>query len=316
MPNTKYRFNKKSLQFEKAGIPWVSHLITLLGLFIVAAILFVGLVLLQNKVVESKHETHLRLQNEALDKHKKLIQSDITEASFLLTSLKEEDNKLYKRIYLTDKASQKNQSNYSMVMLEADEDQFDHALKQVTLKAAYSNRRANYRNFQLAQLYWPKKNDVEDFGTYPTRAPIKNFTLKSLACGFGEQINPYNKLLYQHTGVDIVADRGSDIVAPGNGKVVAVYSSALPAGYGNYIEIDHGNGYRTRFAHLETILVNRGQKVNKGEVIGTVGISGGAVAPHVHYEVVLNGKEMNPVHFMIEGMDEQFHHNLLAAAKK
>lgn len=316
MPKTKYRFNKRSLRFEIAGIPWISYGITLLGVFILAGAFFVGLVLLQNRIIESEYESQLRLENAALKKHKDLIQSEIKDANVLLASLIEEDNKLHKRIFLTDKEGNKSSLKFSIAMLESNDVEFNHVVSQVSEKATSTNRKANFRNSQLAQLYWPKKQDVEDFGTYPTRAPLQNFTTQSLACGFGEQVNPFNKLLYQHLGLDLVADRGTPIIAPGNGKVILIQTSELPAGYGNLIEIDHGNGYRTRFAHLEAIHVQRGQKIKKGDIIGTVGISGGAVAPHIHYEISLNGKELNPILFMIDGFDESFHHELLTLAKK
>jgi murein DD-endopeptidase MepM/ murein hydrolase activator NlpD len=93
-------------------------------------------------------------------------------------------------------------------------------------------------------------------------------------------------------------------LAAANGIVVDIHrGSSLQAGYGNYIEIDHGNGYITRYAHLEEVSVRVGQRVSKRAVIGTVGMSGGAVAPHVHYEIIYYEKQVDPVPYMMENLN-------------
>lgn len=79
----------------------------------------------------------------------------------------------------------------------------------------------------------------------------------------------------------------------------------MQAGYGNYIEIDHGNGLITRYAHLEDVMVRVGQKVSKNSVIGTVGMSGGAIAPHIHYEIIRNGEQVDPVPYMLEKLNSK-----------
>src|SRR5262249_14451322 len=79
-------------------------------------------------------------------------------------------------------------------------------------------------------------------------------------------------------------------------------TSDLQAGYGNFIEIDHGHGFTTRYAHLGEIKIRQGQRVKKGTAIATVGSTGGSIAPHLHYEVIRNGKQIDPVHFMIDGV--------------
>ena len=92
--------------------------------------------------------------------------------------------------------------------------------------------------------------------------------------------------------------------------------SDLLAGFGNYIEIDHGFGYITRYAHLEEITVRNGQHISAGQVIGTSGTSGGTIAPHLHYEVIRNGKNLDPVNFMLEGLNSFNYHQLMEVSKK
>jgi murein DD-endopeptidase MepM/ murein hydrolase activator NlpD len=102
--------------------------------------------------------------------------------------------------------------------------------------------------------------------------------------------------------------RGTPVVATASGVVSQLKRSDLQAGYGNYLEVDHGNGIVTRYAHLEDITVRFGARVAKGEAIGTVGNSGGSVAPHVHYEILRDKVNVDPVHYLMEGLTAAQHH--------
>ncbi len=98
-----------------------------------------------------------------------------------------------------------------------------------------------------------------------------------------------------HTGLDFVAPQGRGVDAADSGKVV----SAGPAGaYGNLVEIVHGDGIRTRYAHLSSIDVKKGQHVARGEHIGAVGSTGNSSGPHVHFEVLVRGEQVNPQKFL------------------
>ncbi|MDQ2657797.1 MAG: M23 family metallopeptidase, partial [Bacteroidota bacterium] len=134
--------------------------------------------------------------------------------------------------------------------------------------------------------------------------------------GFGMRVNPFHKGLYKHLGVDIAMPRGTPVLATATGKVVQLKRSDLQAGYGNYLEVDHGNGVVTRYAHLEDILVRFGARVTKGDTIGTVGTSGGSVAPHMHYEILRDGENVDPVHYMVQGLSATQHQLLTTMSHK
>jgi murein DD-endopeptidase MepM/ murein hydrolase activator NlpD len=103
------------------------------------------------------------------------------------------------------------------------------------------------------------------------------------------------------------------VLATGKGRVISVKKSDLQAGFGNYVEIDHGHGFVTRYTHLGDLTVRLGQSIKKGEQIAWMGLSGGSIAPHVHYEVLKDGKNIDPVKVMVEGItSNQF--SLLAVA--
>lgn len=128
--------------------------------------------------------------------------------------------------------------------------------------------------------------------TLPAGPPVK---VGYESSAFGMRIDPFTGELSFHPGIDFAGTEGEAVeaVAPG------VVTWAGPrGGYGNMIEIDHGNGYATRYGHNETILVHVGEIVKKGQEIALMGSTGRSTGPHVHLEVLYNGKQINPARFV------------------
>lgn len=113
---------------------------------------------------------------------------------------------------------------------------------------------------------------------------------------FGFRRNPFGGRSYEfHPGIDIDGEKGDIVVAPANGVVV---KAGWNNGYGNLIEIDHGNGIKTRYGHLSKINVNEGDTIQRGEEMALVGSTGRSTGPHLHYELRLNDKAINPRRFL------------------
>lgn len=109
---------------------------------------------------------------------------------------------------------------------------------------------------------------------------------------FGFRRNPFGGRSYEfHAGMDIDGERGDTVIAPANGTVI---KAEWTGGYGNMIEIDHGNGLTTRYGHLSKIEIQVGDPVQRGQLIGLVGSTGRSTGPHLHYELRLNDKSINP----------------------
>lgn len=113
---------------------------------------------------------------------------------------------------------------------------------------------------------------------------------------FGFRRNPFGGRSYEfHAGMDIDGERGDMIVAPANGVVT---KAGWQGGYGNLIEIDHGNGLTTRYGHLSRIEVKQGDTIQRGQLIGLIGSTGRSTGPHLHYELRLDDKTVNPRRFL------------------
>jgi murein DD-endopeptidase MepM/ murein hydrolase activator NlpD len=131
----------------------------------------------------------------------------------------------------------------------------------------------------------------------PLVAPLDHYKLGS---EFGRRRDPINGKWAEHQGVDLSTSSRSPIFATGGGKVVY---RGWKGQYGRVVEIDHGFGVKTRYAHMRRILVRRGQRVELGQKIGQVGTSGRSTGPHVHYEILINGKPIDPLKFIQAGKD-------------
>lgn len=118
---------------------------------------------------------------------------------------------------------------------------------------------------------------------------------------FGYRLDPIIDRFAHHDGVDFSAPRGTDVFASADGKVVEVMTRYQPnQSYGKYVIIDHGFGRMTRYAHLETILVKLGQNITRYTVIGKVGDTGKSTGPHLHYEVMVDGKAVDPQNYIFD----------------
>lgn len=141
----------------------------------------------------------------------------------------------------------------------------------------------------------------ERIGAVPSIKPVRVDLLKrniSMLSGFGIRFHPVHKVNKMHYGLDFTAVRGTAIQSTGNGTVIHVRESK--SGYGRNVIIDHGYGYQTLYGHMDEIHVVVGDTIKKGEQIGTVGSTGTSTAPHCHYEVRVNGKAIDPIHFCLD----------------
>src|SRR5690606_34837156 len=127
---------------------------------------------------------------------------------------------------------------------------------------------------------------------FPDAWPVKTGWMSSL---FGYRSDPFTGRKAFHSGVDIAGRRGSSIQAAAAGVVI---HAGRESGYGESVVVQHANGYSTRYAHASEVLVEPGQKVEKGEPIALVGSSGRSTGPHLHFEVIQDGKRVNPRKFL------------------
>jgi len=132
----------------------------------------------------------------------------------------------------------------------------------------------------------------------PSIRPVRGGRITDV---FGWRLDPFIERIKMHHGVDIAAQEGTPVYSSASGVVEFVRHNYRPnKGYGKEIVVNHDNGLKTRYAHLSKICVRVGQKVNRWDIVGRVGETGRATGPHLHYEVIVNGKHVDPLKYVLE----------------
>ena len=154
-------------------------------------------------------------------------------------------------------------------------------------------RRANILVRSINEAYDSLSSHQSRMAATPSIMPTKGWLTSAFAA---ERVHPILHMARPHEGIDVAAQAGAEIEAPAAGVVTQV---TWEDGYGNILTIDHGYGIVTRYAHCSKILVGRGARVKRGQIIALVGSTGLSTGPHVHYEVWVNGKPVNPIHYVL-----------------
>jgi len=168
----------------------------------------------------------------------------------------------------------------------------DFTVDAFTTMLSRLSRQVDERSDQLGVLEALVVTDSANKKFLPTLSPIQDGWFSS---NFGWRIDPCNGEKSSHEGIDFPAESGTTIDAAASGKVV--FADVHPA-YGKMLEIDHGNGLVSRYAHCSTLLVREGDLVIRGQRVATVGSTGRSTGPHLHFEVRLNGVPQNPARFL------------------
>lgn len=143
----------------------------------------------------------------------------------------------------------------------------------------------------------------------PMSMPIKDISYPQIGASTGRKMNPFLKVYVQHDGIDMIVSRGKDVYAAADGVVAEGTGRSKSAG--NVVVINHAGSYSTVYSHLDNVTVSRGQRVRRGQKIGTVGMTGKAYAPHLHYSVLKDGEIQDPVHYFFASIAPEDYANYL-----
>jgi len=163
-------------------------------------------------------------------------------------------------------------------------------LKSYTNKIEHARRWANLEELSYSEIIAKAERNPNLYKAIPAIIPLDK-SISEFTSGYGMRIDPLSGKRKRHDGHDFSAKRGTPVVATADGVVV---KSLYWGSYGNYVEIDHGYGFKTVYAHMNKRKVKKRQTVSRGEIIGTVGNTGKSTAPHLHYEIKKNNKRINP----------------------
>jgi murein DD-endopeptidase MepM/ murein hydrolase activator NlpD len=317
MRQSLYKYNAETCQYERVRVKGPDVMFYISGVIVVSILMLAGMLVLHDFLFDSEKERLLRKQNSAFEKNHVLLTTQLSSIESTLSELSAEDRKLHEKFFGApmEHTPPPAADAGNKHLLLADPALFRKAVEKISARSSVllngSSRTSSFFGNKLSLA--DHKNKISSL---PLLQPTRPWNPENLISGFGMRINPFHKGLYEHPGVDIAMPRGSEVVATAAGVVVEIKRSNVQAGYGNYIDIDHGHGFVTRYAHLDSIRVKYHQKITKGAVIATVGSSGGSIAPHLHYEIIRNGVTVDPVHYMIEGLSSDAHYRMKLTGEK
>eukprot|EP01132_Coremiostelium_polycephalum_P000326 gene326-417_t len=312
MARIKYYYNPETCNYEKvkrSSKDFIFHLLGYMGLSLAWAI---GLVIGYQKYFDSPKETALKQANATLKLHYEMLQEEVNKGNELLATLQERDNSLYRTLLEADPipatvrvAGVGGIDHYKSLPK-------DRLITHIAQQIEQLNRKLTIQAKSYDELTRLAKNKAKMLACIPAIQPISNRELKRLASGYGMRLHPIFKVMKMHEGLDFAAPRGTPIYATGDGVVKEVIRSAT--GYGNQVVISHGYGFSTRYAHMQSFKVTPNAPVKRGQCIGYVGNTGCTSGPHLHYEVIKNGKKVNPTYYILSGLTPKEYDTLVKLA--
>lgn len=305
----KYIFNPETLSYEVKEEPLYLRRLKTAALVLGGAAMVVVYFWLYTVVFDwdLPKTAILKRQHAELESKVNILNRQLDVYEQALFGIEQRDDAVYRSIYglssipqsLTD-PSRYDRSKYLMFNgLEA-----NSKLRNTVYRMDELTRRVYLRGRTLSDVSSISKEAGEMISCVPSIPPINPIPGSyRISSHFGYRVDPVYGGGERHGGIDFATHRGNPVYATGDG--VIEITSVKFRGYGNEIIIDHGFGYKTRYAHLHSIEVGEGMKVKRGEQIGTVGNTGKSTGPHLHYEVIYKGSRINPYNYMDVTMDPQ-----------
>ncbi|MBQ0061169.1 MAG: M23 family metallopeptidase [Bacteroidales bacterium] len=241
-----------------------------------------------------------------------VLRKDLSEALKVMQEIKERDHNLYRVMVQADLMLPEDELTEAEIDYSEFKDSTNAILLHSTEQKAERLLKHIYeqiRSFDAISLEISR--ETEKVQSIPSIQPVKVEDLNHLSSGFGFRTDPVTGEPKMHTGLDFAAAVGTPIYATGSG---VVSFADWKSGYGNCTIIDHGYGYQTLYGHQDEILVKVGQSVKRGDLIGKVGNTGKSTGPHLHYEVMIQGRKVNPVNFFSKELTPEEYDKLLREA--
>ena len=308
MKKIKYYYNTYTLRYEKLVTPLRVKLLKFFGFMAAALVTALILVSIAFRFIPSPQAKLVQMQYEKMKENYAMLDKQMKTLQQQMAFLENRDNQVYRSIFaatpLPDSARVKlieQKEEVEKVTAINDEklgNELTKTLNNLSVRIAFQFD-------SYAEIEKMIANQAEKLSSIPAIQPVSNRDLDRIASGFGMRIDPVYGTPKWHKGLDFTAPQGTPIYATGNGIVTA--AGYKDDGFGNHVEINHGYGYSTLYGHMVRVKARVGQRVKRGEVIGWVGSSGKSTGPHCHYEVHINGQEVDPVYFFYNDLNaEQF----------
>ena len=294
----RYIFNQLTQNFEvletsksRKVLRFLLVMLALLGVAFLFAVLLFTFFKSPKEKSQARELEYMKLQYEILNDR-------LDNIEILLTDMEQRDNDLYRVMFEADPIPrQVRRSGFS------DADRYaglygyinSNQVVSAARKLDVISSQLYHQSVSYDTLFAMARNKSDMLAHIPAIFPLKETEIKYISSYFGYRPDPIYKVEKLHTGIDFSAQMGTEAYATGDGVVSDVEKGHW--GYGNMVTIDHGYGYKTRYAHLQKAAVRKGQRMKRGQLIGFIGNTGKTTGVHLHYEVLKNDVPINPINF-------------------
>ncbi|MEE0237586.1 MAG: M23 family metallopeptidase [Bacteroidales bacterium] len=307
--SSQYIFDKDDIKFRKKRTSVWAVLRRILVFFVATASMAVLYYLIFALFFSTEEQQRLRDENRMYEKEYPELQRKEELVSDVIEGLRLKDDRIYEEIFSMSAPDLDPISSVDFLNgMDSIPDTDIVVYAERKLDKAVASAGAVEANFARIM----KAVTDSGFVMPPMTNPLENFSFAQTGASVGEKINPFYKVPIMHNGLDMIAPSGAPVYAAADGVVKNVIRSRK--GLGNVVEIDHGNGYVTRYAHLADVEVRKGRELKKGARIGYVGVSGNSFAPHLHYEVLRDTLVMDPVNHLFASVTPDDYVNMLIMA--
>ena len=260
---------------------------------------------------------HIAAENRELVLKYEILQDRIASMQSKVEEIRHRDHYVYRPLFSSDTLALQGvytpYPNSKYASLSGDE--YSELMTSTWLSLDAVTRQTYAVSRSLDELQILAKNKEQMSLAIPAIWPIDRTRLKAFYAFGVRKKHPILKIRTMHKGVDMSTDYGVPVYATGDGVVEKVDMGKRRRGYGRQIMINHKFGYKTRYAHLQKMFVKVGDKVQRGQLIGEVGSTGGSTGPHLHYEVIHLGRNVNPVNYFNRNMTSDEYRQLMENMK-
>jgi len=317
MRKIKYQFDSKTLTFKKVTLSWKQRVKrTFLFVFttVSAAVAIHFLYTLQFKTPK---EILLLEEREHLLTSYDILNEQMNQIEWFIGDIQHRDDYVYRTIYEADPIPNAiREAGFGGTNRYIDLEGYENSdvLINTSMRLDMITKKLYVQSKSFDAVIDLVKNKEKMLAAIPAIQPLAIKDFDRISDYFGSRKDPFNGKLTMHHGMDFTGPEGADIYATGDGVVVESGYSFY--GYGNRVVIDHGYGFKTVYAHLKDIHAVVGQKVKRGEVIGTLGNTGRSTGPHLHYEVRKHDITVNPINYYFNNLTEQEYEEMVLACSK
>lgn len=306
----RFRFDPQTLSYQKIELSQRRKYYRLLAFLGLALSISIGLLLFRDQYLRSPHTQNLEATQQKITYELNLMNRDIASYENRLNQVAFNDDHIYRVYFGVEPWSIRSvgvggSQKYSWLQ----QHKYADLLRNTYLNIDQIERKLVMQSTSFDEVINMARTKEEWMAARPAIQPIGMKDLVRFGSSFGSRLHPILGIVRPHEGIDLTAVRGTNIYATADGVVLQAGYRA--GGFGKKVFIDHGHGYETLYGHCNEVLVEPGQKVKRGEVIARVGSTGLSKSPHLHYEVHVNGRPVNPINYYSSDLSAKEFENMI-----